>query len=114
MIRRTPIKKKRTKARRGPLRDPEYRAYVRSLVCLLSMRSRINPDVMFCTGTADAAHTQNNGMGSKGDDSSCVPLCRRHHCEYDAGRTAFEKKYGLDMKAIAAELWALYQQECEA
>jgi hypothetical protein len=51
----------------------------------------------------EAAHTQNNGMGSKGPDSSCAPLCRKHHREYDSGREAFEAKYGIDMKQLAAD-----------
>jgi hypothetical protein len=50
-------------------------------------------------------------MRSKGPDSSCVPLCRKHHDEYDAGRKAFEKKYGVSMKALAAEHYARYQKE---
>ncbi len=58
---------------------------------------------------SDAAHTENNGMGSKGPDSSCVPLCRKHHREYDAGRKVFEKKYRLDMKAIAKEYYQAYK-----
>lgn len=56
----------------------------------------------------DTAHTQNNGTSSKGPDSSCAPLCRTHHREYDAGRKAFEKKYGVDMKAVAAAWHKLY------
>jgi hypothetical protein len=57
----------------------------------------------------DPAHTANNGMGSKGPDSSCAPLCRVHHREYDAGRAAFEEKYGLDMAKEAAAHFRLYR-----
>lgn len=71
--------------------------------------------LLACPGSAfariDPAHTENNGMSSKGPDSSCVPLCRSHHLEYDSGREAFESKYGIDMKAIAAAYWERYQQE---
>ena len=42
--------------------------------------------------STDPAHTQGNGMSSKGPDSSCVPLCRKHHRDFDSGRKAFEKK----------------------
>ena len=106
MTRRTPVKKRRSKPRRGPLRDPEYRKWLKYEYCAIGEAYGSEG----CTGVTDPAHTENNGMGSKGPDSSCIPLCRRHHREYDAGRAAFEKKYGLDMKAIAAQLWSQYQQ----
>jgi len=54
---------------------------------------------------SDPAHTANNGMRSKGPDSSCAPLCREHHQEYDAGRKAFEAKYQIGMRAVAAGNW---------
>ena len=60
---------------------------------------------------SDPSHTVNNGMSSKGPDSSCVPLCRKHHREYDAGRKAFEAKYAVDMKALAAEHWKRFCEE---
>jgi hypothetical protein len=107
MIRRTPVKKRRAKPRRGPLRDAKYRRWLRDRLCAVWR----GPDSCFLLSDCDAAHTANNGMGSKGPDSSCVPLCRKHHREYDAGRKAFEKKYGVDMRAIAAEQWARYEQE---
>jgi hypothetical protein len=58
----------------------------------------------------DPAHTANNGMSSKGPDSSCAPLCRRHHREYDAGRAAFEAAYAIDMAALAVQWWADWQR----
>lgn len=65
-----------------------------------------------CVGVkVDPAHTENNGMSSKGPDSSCGPLCRVHHNEYDAGRAAFEKKYRVDMKAVAADHWKRFCAE---
>jgi hypothetical protein len=117
VIRRTPVKKRRAKPRRGPLRDKIYRRWVSGQFCAVSANydwEKREPGDM-CSGSGntpkDPAHTENNGMGSKGPDSSCAPLCRKHHREYDAGRAAFEQKYGVDMKAIAAQLWARYQQE---
>ena len=62
-------------------------------------------------GYSDPAHTENNGMRSKGPDSSCAPLCRKHHREYDAGRKAFETKYEIDMKTTAAKYWKRYESE---
>jgi hypothetical protein len=66
----------------------------------------------------DPAHTVNNGGASKGPDSSCVPLCRRHHDEMDGRlntkvvtKAQFAAKYKLDLAAIAAAHFARYQAE---
>jgi hypothetical protein len=105
-MKRTPVKKRRTKPRRGPMRDPGYRRWLRQGRCLVTW---LLGNVCDCDSLlSDAAHTQNNGMASKGPDSSCVPLCRKHHREYDAGRKAFETKYAVDMKVEAAKFYDQY------
>lgn len=65
--------------------------------------------ICFCR-EIDGAHTENNGMSSKGPDASRVPLCRDHHREYDAGRVKFEAVHHKDMKAEAAWWYARYQE----
>jgi hypothetical protein len=102
MLYRTPIPRKRVKPRRGPLRDPQYRELLRGKRCACCQRfgTRWNP--------VDLAHTENNGMRSKGPDSSCAPLCRMCHNEYDSGREEFERRTGLDMRRIAREHWDSY------
>lgn len=95
-----PIPRKRAKPRRGPLRSPEYRAWLKERRCCIC-RSR----------ECDPAHTKNNGMRSKGPDSSCAPLCREHHGEFDAGRKAFEVKYEISMEQAAAAHWFLFRLE---
>lgn len=96
-----PIPKRRAKPRRGPLRCPAYRAWLRDKFCGCG-----------CGRTpCHAAHTQNNGTGSKGPDSGCGPLFWRCHREYDAGRKDFEAKYGVDMKNVAARYWICFQVE---
>lgn len=113
-MKRTPVKKRRTKPRRGPMRDPKYRTFVRTFLCSVFSASPNDEPYDRCdywnghTNLTDSAHTQNNGMRSKGPDSSCAPLCRKHHREYDAGREAFEEKYAVSMSAIAAETFAAY------
>lgn len=67
------------------------------------------------SGPIDPAHTVNNGMKSKGPDSSCIPLCRHHHDEMD-GRLStaittkeqFAAKYEIDLEREAATHYALY------
>jgi len=98
------------------MRDPEYRRWLREEWCILHLEPygfTGGCDHFGEFGLAEAAHTQNNGLSSKGPDSSCVPLCRKHHREYDGGRAAFEKKYGVDMKALAKEYYARFLKEKE-
>lgn len=107
---RAPIKRRRTKPRRGPMRCKAYRDWLKWHVCVANVMHRLSD---YPTGglNCDPAHTQNNGMSSKGPDSSCAPLCRRHHREYDAGRKSFEAKYSVDMSALAAAHWKRFCEE---
>jgi hypothetical protein len=105
-----PLPKKRTKPRRGPMRDPGFKKYIRQFFCALLDQENSTGCSSFIV---EPAHTQNNGMRSKGSDASCVPLCRKHHTEFDQNRKAFQIKYGVDMKALAAEHYARYQKEKE-
>lgn len=110
-MKRTPVKKRRTgKPRRGPMRSKAYREWCAQQYCAIGWLcgSETCSAFMF---RADAAHTKNNGMSSKGPDSSCVPLCRKHHRKYDASRAAFEVKYDVDMKKLAEEYYARFLRE---
>jgi len=114
---RSRIPQKRAKPRRGPMRDVGYRQWCCEQPCVVS---GIKGDTWIVSGSGlwrraiiDPAHTQNNGMGSKGPDSSCVPLERAYHREYDAGRKAFEKRYVVNMKQLAEEHYARYQSTQE-
>ncbi len=111
-----PIRRKRTKPRRGPLRDRAYMNWLKERDCCVCAKSAPWVKGHRQMGVQiDPAHTENNGMRSKGPDSSCAPLCRfPHHREYDAGRKAFEMKYGVDMKNEAAAHWAAWQLVKEA
>jgi hypothetical protein len=81
--RRTPIRKRRA-ARRGPWRCVDYRRWVASHPCVICGNQN-----------SQAAHTESNGMSSKGPDSSCVPLCLLHHDVLD-GRRQGAGCLGLD------------------
>lgn len=122
-----PVPKRRAKPRRGPMRDPKYRAYLRSQCCYVCWRlgrpsACGEPDQEWReieqrvtrkhqNFPTEPAHTKNNGTSSKGPDSSCAPLCMLHHEEYDAGRKRFEKKYGVNMREIAAQYYTRYLEE---
>jgi hypothetical protein len=62
-----------------------------------------------CSGKVEAAHVRtgtDGGTGMKPSDSWAIPLCNEHHREqHQIGEPAFERKYGIKMKEIAAGLW---------
>jgi hypothetical protein len=86
----------RRKARRGPARDRQYLAWIRTLPCAACG-----------TTPAEAAHTGHDGGASqKASDYTCVPLCHECHAEYDNGQESkalFEEAAGIDMAAIVRE-----------
>ncbi|HVJ31608.1 MAG TPA: hypothetical protein VND94_00715 [Terriglobia bacterium] len=60
-----------------------------------------------CEGKIEAAHVRSGtdgGIGIKPSDIYALPLCagghREQHC---IGEAAFERRYGIDLKQIAAE-----------
>lgn len=109
-MKRSPINKRRG-VRRGPWRSEKYRRWVSEHLSILN--SDAWPGYRPSPGTSitQAAHTQNNGTSSKGPDSSCLPLTPFEHADYDSNRLAFEAFHDLDMKAIAAQYFAVWEKE---
>jgi len=101
-----PRKAPRRQARvyRGPLRDWQFRAWVRSLPCAACQ----------CTRFVEAAHTgSDGGMKQKSTDRSCIPLCAVCHrvgprSLHQIGRTEFESVNGLTFEALVIRLNADY------
>lgn len=58
-----------------------------------------------CRGAIDPAHVvHTRGMGGCGSSAAeVVYLCRGHHNEQEGRSTAFEARYGVDLKALATE-----------
>lgn len=79
--RKARLKPRRSKPRRvapDRLRDPAYRAEVRTLPCA----SR-NLRGARCFGTIEASHQdEGKGMGMKTSDDTCVPQCRVCHLDW--------------------------------
>ncbi len=79
---------------RGPARDPRYRAWIRTLPCLVCRRYG-----------SEAAHTgDDGGMSLKASDYSCVPLCADDHTlrpdsyhRHPGGRDGFEAQHQLNL-----------------
>jgi len=93
-----PIKKKKAKMRhfrRGPARNPKYRAWIRTL-----------PSCVSGIEGCEAAHTgTDGGMRQKSSDYTCVPLTPAEHAEYhQIGKQAFEAKYSVCFTAEVAKL----------
>jgi hypothetical protein len=77
---------------RGPARDAEYRAFVRSFPCAACGSTR----------SVEAAHTGcDGGMSQKSSDYSCIPLCPDCHrvgrlAYHRVGRAEFAARHELD------------------
>jgi hypothetical protein len=96
-------KRRQPKRRRGPARNAKYRAWIRSLHCLVEHCS-FRP--------CHAAHTgHDGGAKQKASDYSCVPLCPFHHLAgvHQLGRLDFERRYGLNLDAEAARLFETWR-----
>lgn len=83
------------------IRSPAHLAWVRCQPCA----------VLGCGArTCDPAHVRRGtggGTSLKPGDQWVIPLCHPHHMEqHSIGEQSFERRYGLDMKAEAAETWA--------
>ena len=77
---------------------PRHRRWVKSHGCC----------VPGCDATSvDFAHLRsasNAGMNQKPHDIFGISLCRHHHIEqHRLGVEAFDRKYGIDLSALAAE-----------
>lgn len=112
IARRLRVKARRSSPRRvSVIRSQDYMDWLKDrkcVACAMTSQAIRLP--------IDPCHTVNNGAGSKGPDSSCIPLCRHHHDEMD-GRLStaittkdqFAQKYGLDLAKEAEAHWELFQ-----
>lgn len=125
--RRTPLKRstkpiarkkrpnvKRSKPRRVSVeRKPEYLRWLREncmcIFCVAQSKAGETVTREWLHEIVDPAHTSNNGRGSRGPDSGCVPLCRAHHSEqHRIGVKDFEAKYGVDLKREAETHYSVF------
>lgn len=81
-----------------PIRDPEYRRFVKRLPCLACLK----------TWNVDPCHTGPHGIGQKSCDLSCIPLCRPCHRAFDASPREFAARHGIDIPAVIARLNQFY------
>ncbi len=79
-------------------RDDVYRAWIRTLPCVVA-----SP---YCFGHVEAAHVGKTRGAGAWDRGFCVPLCFAHHTEQEGRTKKFNATYRVDLEAIAAELAA--------
>lgn len=122
MTRRKPIPKKRSKLRRGPVRDPKYLTWLHhKFGCIICdgggiypvLRSRVS--VWNPYGPTEAAHVGARGLSQKCSDRETIPLCARHHRTGSDSHHKLGKKFwayhGLDRDKLIAEYNRLYHEE---
>ena len=73
-LRRTRVKARRSKPRRGRERDSKYLAWLRTKPCFICRLDRLVQ-----TSPTEAAHVGLRGLGQKCHDREAVPLCGEHH-----------------------------------
>jgi hypothetical protein len=81
--------------------DARHLAWIRQQQCCVPACDRRQPQHVI-----EAAHIRrsfNSGTGMKPADRFCVPLCFEHHAESHQGERTFERKYGIDLLALAAQ-----------
>lgn len=76
----------------------QYRKWISSLGCCIDSCPLSERSGM------DAAHTGARGLGQKSSDFSTIPLCRRHHQEFDSNPKAFALKYKIDIPDLVEAL----------
>ena len=141
--RKTRVKPKGRKGSLFPKRrDPDYCAWIRTLPCCVpamtveiamalgrkelrlpakwlrcwpqcAISIKVWAEVDPTHPISECAHVVSRGAG--GDDrANTVPLCMRHHRQQHAvGIETFQRTYGLDLAAIAADLAAGYPGETD-
>lgn len=100
--------KKQSVRQSDRVRCPGHLQWVRGFKCSV-WRPGAFP-LQECIGSSEAAHVRSSGdggVGLKPGDEWAVSLCSHHHREqHQIGEQAFERKYAIDMKKLAAEFAA--------
>ena len=117
---RTPIKKRRSKPRRGRVVDKDYLAWIHTKPCAVVgpfiETGRKGVSVRFCMTPVTAHHVRR--FGEPKNDRRTIPLCWSHHFHSAGpysierlGKAGFEKFYDIDIEATILKLNQQYQEE---
>ncbi len=104
--------RRRKRPRSGIREDPRIRCephlqWVRGLECTIAGMIGSWGARHVCTGKPQAHHVRlgtDGATGIKPSDIWAVPMCVLAHAEVHAGEETFQKRYGVDLKAVAKRL----------
>jgi len=102
-----PISRKRSKPRRGPVKDPAYLEWITQQQCCACREwpSSFRPTSQ--STPTEAAHCGTRGLGQKCSDREALPLCERHHRTGPLAHHKLGKKFwsyhGLNREKLIAE-----------
>lgn len=101
LARRKPV---RSGIARAPQRSfPKHEQFVRGFVC-----SAFKADPDGCSGKIECCHVRSGtggGVAIKPASWWTVPMCAQHHAlQHAVGESAFEKRFGIDLRALALQL----------
>ena len=107
-----PVRKVRSRPRRGPERCKDYLSWIRTLPCTVCL------GVSGAATVIEAAHTNAlgpRGMGQKTTDFSAIPLCSGHHREnrdsyHVLGEDEFSQRHGIDLRGFVLRLQSRFRQ----
>jgi len=125
-----PLKRSRLKARGkrskksggqlfhgAKFRDPQYLEWVRAQSCVIRERPEVGAHCVMCRehhvceNRIQACHVRSRGAGGV-DRGNVVPMCgNAHHEQHRIGLPAFQQRWGIDLRAEALRLQALYESE---
>lgn len=93
-------------------RSHSYKQFIKGFECCVA--GVLDP----CSGHIEQAHVRNgtDGCGAeKPSDWWTIPLCFHHHqsVQHGIGEPAFERRYGIDMKAMSWKYWNLWPRRGE-
>jgi hypothetical protein len=73
-----------------PVRDKDYRQWIKSLPCLACGQNWL----------VDPCHVGQHAISKKAGDNTCLPLCRDCHREFDKGQKGFAAERDWDLAQL--------------
>ena len=103
-----PVPRFRLKPRKGQDIDEAYKAFIRSLPCLICGMLRCRQ-----TTKTEAAHVGQRGLAQKCSDRETIPLCALHHREGEHAHHRMGKKFWIHWNLERSEVILRYQRMFE-
>jgi len=87
-----------------PVRSEKYKRFIRRFACCVCDSTR----------RVEAAHSGAHGLGTKSDDTQCLPLCLLHHQTGDEslhklGPVEFASVHGIDISKLVLKFNGLFE-----